>query len=1470
MAYVESVGETFARQLADSSACHQTGLWCFFATAGQLLQVLNMSKRELKEQALRMERARQEKHLGSRGVDPVIVNLFRQDDNGDHDDDDDDDAPSAPGDNLANQGGEATEEGGDATEEMPDVESQVQDSVPEAPKDDEEVALGAPEVALGTTLEPSATASFSTDRATDGGFVSDGEAIFAAGEAGMMSDEGHTAVAAVVNAVVGETAATDEPTGAGFSVDTSPEDPERAHTREGKQAEDRGQQVSRPELGVVADVSDFCSWQELVLDLVTGTPSPPPSFSLGKGAPQPVMVNTFRQDKDNDPHDDATASVARHHAVNAAASDAAAAEAALLPLPILPEPTGTGFSISPYTWDPGSASLSFAQSVSKTDDRGQQLPRVEPNGVAHEADCCSWEELVLNLVRDDNTHIPVTARTSGLGWMWLAVAALRSLWNMPASLSVVSGMFLILLHLRSVRPRAAAPVAEGRIAGSALIRGKYRPGERRAGRAGRATLFVSLDLDNDEETGARLMAVYRLVLSTGVTVSRRDGPGEGYVLGDLEVDVTSSASTDVGRWLTFFPSDTIRSVLEQAFSSITVSWTHDAGVHRSGIMLLAGQRQDLLAWLTDDFSGAAAIPAPRLLAAGPISTRASGSGRVPAVRDWTPASRPGVVRGYDTTRSRARRYFARAPEWAAIGAETAAAAAGPASRPKQQEEVVPLAGTQMPSAQQSPARAAPVVTRASARVSGRSSPSPKPPSTITMPSRGRASAAAVVTNGVGADASGVEEANGVPVITAAAAAGPPARASGLRAPRIGQASAGATAGGALAAAGAALGPGVAFTMEPGEVVLAVEPRSTSVPQSAVSAAPAAAAAAAAVAAGLAVASDGSAASSPLTGAGGIAGGRRKKAWQVRKAARSLSADFLERPSRRQGKRQAKRQEERRAKAGRERRSAAVLPGAEHGNSPTTATAASGGSGNPVTTAVASKTLSRPAGRPEDLAISALNRARRPGGARGATKGQRSSNKNTAGFDNGGSSGAKGCVIEEDIPRQEQSILYWKQQQRRQRRQQRRQQQQQQQQQQRQPEEGFVQGAASPEPHGRQEAGGGVAVRKFTLQEWREENEGAEKKEKGEENGKEEETERVNGRPASPQASSGAPDQGATHAAASTDSEGKCYDKEVALSKRLLSFKEAESFLALNVPGVEGVYSMGQTIGISIRGDGNCFWTSCCLAVLLWALCQDCSQQLQDLLARYRAIRRGSRAHDALSLDMKDNVKKFVFFVEMLLDLKTTGISKPALVGTLVRSLSKRTERRHEGTFNAPLFKGMVLATRIAATVFKAPSTTPEIVDGFATVSNYTTGDMFDLRPCEFLGVRAGLLAEYLDPDGDLQTMLCNDGIRKDFGCYGPVSTHLPVAKGIALRKGALPHFDLRIEACSRVGIALAGALKLSQLTNEDGEMELRRRLTLETESQVIVPPGGCSTCSWHIPEAAVKCEMCNTEVPTGFVYTPDS
>ncbi|CAM9884452.1 unnamed protein product [Ectocarpus sp. 13 AM-2016] len=64
---------------------------------------------------------------------------------------------------------------------------------------------------------------------------------------------------------------------------------------------------------------------------------------------------------------------------------------------------------------------------------------------------------------------------------------------------------------------------------------------------------------------------------------------------------------------------------------------------------------------------------------------------------------------------------------------------------------------------------------------------------------------------------------------------------------------------------------------------------------------------------------------------------------------------------------------------------------------------------------------------------------------------------------------------------------------------------------------------------------------------------------------------------------------------------------------------------------------------------------------------------------------------------------------------------------------------------------MVLAARIAATVFKTPSAKPEALDDFATVSTYTEGDSFDLRPCEFLGVCVNIVADYCNPDGDLQT-----------------------------------------------------------------------------------------------------------------------
>ena len=70
---------------------------------------------------------------------------------------------------------------------------------------------------------------------------------------------------------------------------------------------------------------------------------------------------------------------------------------------------------------------------------------------------------------------------------------------------------------------------------------------------------------------------------------------------------------------------------------------------------------------------------------------------------------------------------------------------------------------------------------------------------------------------------------------------------------------------------------------------------------------------------------------------------------------------------------------------------------------------------------------------------------------------------------------------------------------------------------------------------------------------------------------------------------------------------------------------------------------------------------------------------------------------------------FVSFVKTLLVWKNQAQSNHFLVGALVRQLSGPSEGRPGGKLHAKLFKGMVLATRIAATVFRTPSATNEAV-----------------------------------------------------------------------------------------------------------------------------------------------------------------
>ncbi|CAM9540468.1 unnamed protein product [Ectocarpus fasciculatus] len=180
---------------------------------------------------------------------------------------------------------------------------------------------------------------------------------------------------------------------------------------------------------------------------------------------------------------------------------------------------------------------------------------------------------------------------------------------------------------------------------------------------------------------------------------------------------------------------------------------------------------------------------------------------------------------------------------------------------------------------------------------------------------------------------------------------------------------------------------------------------------------------------------------------------------------------------------------------------------------------------------------------------------------------------------------------------------------------------------------------------------------------------------------------------------------------------------------------------------------------------------------------------------------------------------------------------------------------------------MVLATRIAAIIFAVPSITTEDKEDFATVSRYTKGEIFRMRLGESLGVRLDLVAESLRDNGQIETSEYNDVNRAIIFGGGTVSTHLPLAEGIAVRKGELDHFDLRIDANSKPGIALAKAFRIKGLSDDDGNMKRLTRLQEELSSQTSVPAGGCPSCSWHVPVGVAVCPCCKTPVPAGFEYT---
>lgn len=84
----------------------------------------------------------------------------------------------------------------------------------------------------------------------------------------------------------------------------------------------------------------------------------------------------------------------------------------------------------------------------------------------------------------------------------------------------------------------------------------------------------------------------------------------------------------------------------------------------------------------------------------------------------------------------------------------------------------------------------------------------------------------------------------------------------------------------------------------------------------------------------------------------------------------------------------------------------------------------------------------------------------------------------------------------------------------------------------------------------------------------------------------------------------------------------------------MSFEEAGPFLHDREPGVEKILSLGSAICIEMRGDGNCFFTSTAVAVLLWAVCQDRSTALEGVFNRFSEARERSKLSKALSPELQ--------------------------------------------------------------------------------------------------------------------------------------------------------------------------------------------------------------------------------------------
>ncbi|CAN0217886.1 unnamed protein product [Scytosiphon promiscuus] len=325
----------------------------------------------------------------------------------------------------------------------------------------------------------------------------------------------------------------------------------------------------------------------------------------------------------------------------------------------------------------------------------------------------------------------------------------------------------------------------------------------------------------------------------------------------------------------------------------------------------------------------------------------------------------------------------------------------------------------------------------------------------------------------------------------------------------------------------------------------------------------------------------------------------------------------------------------------------------------------------------------------------------------------------------------------------------------------------------------------------------------------------------------------------------------------------------------LSFKKAGDFLERTEPGIGKIFSLGPKLCVGIRGDGNCFWSAATVGALLSALCETDTRMLERVVGRFElAVYRGKGriSWGGLPSNIKAELKEFMQYVESLLDAKrssTDPLHGRAQAAKLVRDFREPEDAHNQSEEYSRLYRGMVVASRMAAIIHAPKDAHASTLENFRTVNEYACEYPEDLRPGANLGVHMGLVQEVVADEGDrvLVTDYCEASTRKKYG-MGPIPRDLLQIHDVAVRIGVVRHFDLRVKFNCIIGKVLSDEFRVPRASDAEARTNNLTLLKKERSSQAGSKPqdGACPSCTVVVEHKGYKCHCCRNDLPDGFAF----